>query len=89
MNYEHSAAGIVERVRPESAFDTISYVKGLIIQSLTEILEMTWLDKGQIVSHNRSTTFSREANTSLWNPRFRISFQICSIGFISGVYGGI
>ena len=71
--------------------NTISYslLKDLIIQSLPEILEMTWLDKEQIESHNRSTTFSREANTLLWNPHFRIYFQIYPIGFISGVYGGI
>ena len=43
----------------------------------------------QIVSQRRSTTFSKVAKTSFRKPRFRISFQICSIGFISGVYGGI
>lgn len=42
-----------------------------------------------MVSHKRSTTLSREAKTSLRKPRLRISFQTCSIGFISGVYGGI
>lgn len=45
--------------------------------------------KEEIVSQRRSTTLSREAKTSLRNPNLRISFQICSIGFISGVYGGI
>ncbi len=43
----------------------------------------------QMVSQRRSTTFSKVAKTSFRKPRFRISFQICSIGFISGVYGGI
>ena len=47
------------------------------------------LCKEQMVSHRRSTTFSNVAKTSLRNPRFRISFQICSMGFISGVYGGM
>ena len=50
---------------------------------------MTLLDKEQMVSHRRSTTFSNVEKTSLRKPRFRISFQICSIGFISGVYGGM
>ena len=40
----------------------------------------------QMVSQRRSTTFSKVAKTSFRKPRFRISFQICSIGFISGVY---
>ena len=53
------------------------------------MLEITWLDNEQMVSHKRSTTFSRVVKISLRKPRFRISFQICSIGFISGVYGGI
>ena len=53
------------------------------------MLEMALLDKEQIVSHRRSTTFSNVAKTSLRNPRFRISFHICSMGFISGVYGGM
>ena len=42
----------------------------------------------QMVSYKRSTTFSRVAKISLRNPRFRISFQIYSMGFLSGVYGG-
>ena len=42
-----------------------------------------------MVSQRQSTTFSKVAKTSFRKPRFRISFQICSIGFISGVYGGI
>ena len=53
------------------------------------MLEITSLDNEHMVSHKRSTTLSREAKTSLRKPRLRISFQICSIGFISGVYGGI
>ena len=53
------------------------------------MLEMTLLDKEQMVSHKRSTTLSKVAKTSFRNPRLRISFQICSMGFISGVYGGM
>ena len=66
-------------------FNTISYLKDSIIQRRHVMLEMTSLVKEQIVSHRRSTTFSNVANTSLRNPRLRISFQICSMGFISGV----
>ena len=69
--------------------DTISQLNSLIIQSLPVILEMTREDSEQMVSHKRSTTFSRVAKTSFRKPRLRISFQICSMGFISGVYGGI
>ena len=32
---------------------------------------------------------NRKANSSFLKPSFLSSFQICSIGFISGVYGGI
>ena len=53
------------------------------------MLETALLDKEQIVSHRQSTTFSNVAKTSLRNLRFRISFHICSMGFISGVYGGM
>ena len=42
-----------------------------------------------MVSHKRSITAEIESNTSFLNPIERICFQICSIGFISGVYGGI
>ena len=45
--------------------------------------------KVQMVSQSRSTTFSKVANTSLRKPVIRSSFQICSMGFISGVYGGM
>ena len=45
--------------------------------------------RAKMVSHRRSTTFSKAANTSFRKPRLRISFLICSIGFISGVYGGM
>ena len=38
-----------------------------------------------IVSQSLSTTLARVGNISFLNPRFLISFQICSIGFISGV----
>ena len=53
------------------------------------MLETVWLVREQIVSQRRSITFAKLAKTSLQKPRFRISFQICSMGFISGVYGGI
>ena len=69
--------------------NTNSQLNSSIIHCLPVMLEMTWLDNVQMVSHKRSTTFSRVAKISLRNPRLRISFQICSIGFISGVYGGI
>ena len=42
-----------------------------------------------MVSHKRSITAESESNTSFLNPIERICFQICSIGFISGVYGGM
>ena len=42
-----------------------------------------------MVSHKRSITAEGESNTSFLNPIERICFQICSIGFISGVYGGM
>lgn len=72
-----------------SMVHTNSQLNSSIIHCLPVMLEMTWLDNVQMVSHKRSTTFSRVAKISLRNPRLRISFQICSIGFISGVYGGI
>ena len=42
-----------------------------------------------MVSHKRSITAESESNTSFLNPIERICFQICSIGFISGAYGGM
>ena len=42
-----------------------------------------------MVSQSLSTTFSKVANISFRKPSLRSSFQICSIEFISGVYGGI
>ena len=51
-------------------------------------LRMVWADRRQIDSQRRSTTFSSVANTSFRKPIRRSSFQICSMGFISGVYGG-
>lgn len=50
---------------------------------------MTSWERAQIVSQRRSITFSRAAKIWLWNPLLRSSYQICSIGFISGVYGRI
>ena len=43
----------------------------------------------QMVSQRRFITSSSELNTSFLNPIERICFQICSMGFISGVYGGM
>ena len=77
------------RLTVQRPANTNSYSKHLTIQSLAVILEMTWTDREQLVSHKRSTTCSRVANISLRKPSLRISFQICSMGFISGVYGGI
>lgn len=59
------------------------------IQSLPVMLLITAAGRLFIVSHSRSITLSRLENASLRNPLLRISFQICSIGFISGVYGGM
>ena len=50
---------------------------------------MTVADRFLITSHKRSITFSNVWKASFLNPRLRIFFQICSIGFISGVYGGM
>ena len=50
---------------------------------------MVSLDNEQIVSQSLSTTFWSDLKTSFLKPCFLISFHICSIGFISGVYGGI
>lgn len=55
------------------------------IHSLPVMLFMIFLVRRLIVSHNLSITFSKLANISFLNPNFLISFQICSIGFISGV----
>lgn len=43
----------------------------------------------QMVSQRRFITSSSELNTSFLNPIERICFQICSMWFISGVYGGM
>ena len=59
------------------------------IQSRQVMLLITSEEMEQMVSQRRSTTLSRVAKTSFRNPLKRISFQICSIGFISGVYGGM
>ena len=50
---------------------------------------MTLAGRFLITSHRRSITFSSVLKTSFRNPLLRISFQICSMGFISGVYGGM
>ena len=52
-------------------------------------MEIVSADRLLIVTHNRSTTFSNVWKTSFRNPFVLISLHICSIGFISGVYGGM
>ena len=59
------------------------------IHLLPVILLMVSLDREQMVLQSLSITFWRVWNTSFLKPSFLISFHICSIGFISGVYGGI
>ena len=85
--YEQHFNAISKRLDVDG--NTDFQLNSLITQSLPVILETTWGDSERIVSHKRSTTFSRVANASFRKPRFRISFQICSMGFISGVYGGM
>ena len=53
------------------------------------MLFTTSAESERIVSQSLSITFSKLENISFLNPRFRSSFHICSIGFISGVYGGM
>ena len=55
------------------------------IQLLCVILLTVSRERLQIVSHSRSTTFSKVLNAILGKPFSRISSHICSIGFISGV----
>ena len=62
-----------------------SAIKILLIQLRLVMLIIVSLVRWLMVSHRRSTTFSKEANISLQKPLARSSFQICSIGFISGV----
>ena len=57
------------------------------IHCLPVMLWMMEAGRFLITSHKRSITFSNVWKASFLNPRLRISFQICSIGFISGVYG--
>ena len=59
-----------------------------IIQSLPVMLLTVSADSERMVWHSLTITWSRVLKISLRNPRFRISFQICSMGFISGVAGG-
>ena len=61
----------------------------MIIQFRPVMLFIVSFVKPQIVSQSRSTTFSNVAKTSFRKPIIRSSFHICSIGFISGVYGGV
>ena len=53
--------------------------------TLNPIRHIDWFGLLMMVSQSQSTTFSRDEKISLRNPIFRSSFQICSIGFISGV----
>ena len=64
-------------------------LKQLIIQLRRVMLFIVSEVKVQMISQSRSTTFSKVANTSLRKPVIRSSFHICSMGFISGVYGGM
>lgn len=73
-------------VRDISYYSPIKRFKN---QSRTVIILMTSADTELMVSQRRSMTFSKEANSSFLKPRFRSSFHICSIGFISCMYGGI
>ena len=59
------------------------------IHCLPVMLWMMEAGRFLITSHKRSITFSNVWKASFLKPRLRISFQICSIGFISGVYGGM
>ena len=71
------------------AFHTKHQLKHWIIQSRPVMLWTISSVRLQIVSHSRSTTSASVLNTSFLNPMDRIYSQICSMGFISGVYGGI
>ena len=71
-----------------SGSNTILQLKQFIIQERPVILRIVSGVRSQIVSQSRRTTFSSVAKTSLRKPTLRSSFQICSMGFISGVYGG-
>ena len=53
------------------------------------ILMIVFFERWRIVSQRRFTTFSNVAKTSFRKPCVRSSRQICSIGFISGVQGGM
>ena len=64
-------------------------LKHLKIQSRNVTLRMTSAVREQIAEQRRSTTLSSVRKTSFRKPIRRSSRQICSIGFISGVYGGI
>ena len=59
------------------------------IQGCAVILWIEVAVKEEIASQRGSTTLSRVAKISLWKPYLRTSFQIYSIGFISGVCGGM
>lgn len=59
------------------------------IHCLRVMLMIVFFERWRIVSQRRFTTFSNVAKTSFRKPCVRSSRQICSIGFISGVEGGI
>ncbi len=50
---------------------------------------ITSWERLQTAPQRRITTFSSVTKISFLNPRRRSPFHICSIGYISGVYGGI
>ena len=56
-----------------------------LIHSLQVMLETIPFVRAVTISHNRSTTSARERKISFRNPTERRTFQICSMGFISGV----
>ena len=60
----------------------------IIFKNEPVTLRMVWAERRQIHRQRRSTAFPNVANTSFRKPIRRSSFQICSTGFISGVYGG-
>ena len=64
-------------------------LKHLKIQLRNVTLRMTSAVREQMAEQRRSTTFSSVGKTSFRKPIRRSSRQICSIGFISGVYGWI
>ena len=71
------------------SFYTKTYLKQDKIHLRAVMLRIVSTERSRITSQRRSTTFSKVEKTSFRKPILRSCFQICSIGFISGVYGGI